>query len=360
VIIAGAKPLGNCAEMAKKARLAPPAVPPGPVAHRSGKPSSMLDTHVVYCGDNLETLAKLPAGCVDSIYIDPPFNSNRNYEVFWGETKAPLCAPSRTATPARRPTPPCGPAVLSSPACRRRRAAYYYFDGHASHNVKAMLNEILGGNSFVDELTGKRRSAHNDAKRPYILPFVLAVIVVCVLTGCIPGDHARVGGGKRPESLIGPPGSNRPLQLSHSTRRDVIALLGPPQYGTADGRTAVFPYEIRAGKLLVPLPEYNDVYASRYFVVRFGSSGTAESYKVYSQLEDIPEHKRDQLRQLTTWPDEIRFRPGGAGPEPAPPLRSRPGRPTPVCDLDRDAAAGRMQSRATRTACSPTTGQVKQ
>jgi hypothetical protein len=24
---------------------------------------------------------------VDLIYIDPPFNSNRNYEVFWGETK---------------------------------------------------------------------------------------------------------------------------------------------------------------------------------------------------------------------------------------------------------------------------------
>ncbi|MCH7526139.1 MAG: hypothetical protein IID39_01760, partial [Planctomycetes bacterium] len=23
--------------------------------------------------------------CVDLIYIDPPFNSNRNYEVFWGE-----------------------------------------------------------------------------------------------------------------------------------------------------------------------------------------------------------------------------------------------------------------------------------
>jgi 16S rRNA G966 N2-methylase RsmD len=29
----------------------------------------------------------LPAACVDLIYIDPPFNSNRNYEVFWGETK---------------------------------------------------------------------------------------------------------------------------------------------------------------------------------------------------------------------------------------------------------------------------------
>jgi hypothetical protein len=43
-------------------------------------PSSLLDTRVVYCGDNLEQFAKLPDACVDLIYIDPPFNSNRNYE----------------------------------------------------------------------------------------------------------------------------------------------------------------------------------------------------------------------------------------------------------------------------------------
>ena len=48
--------------------------------------SPLLDTRVVYCGDNLEQLAKLPDACVDLIYIDPPFNSNRNYEVFWGES----------------------------------------------------------------------------------------------------------------------------------------------------------------------------------------------------------------------------------------------------------------------------------
>jgi len=51
------------------------------------KPSALLDTRVIYCGDNLEQLAKLPDACVDLIYIDPPFNSNRNYEVFWGENK---------------------------------------------------------------------------------------------------------------------------------------------------------------------------------------------------------------------------------------------------------------------------------
>jgi DNA modification methylase len=51
------------------------------------KSSVLVDTRVVYCGDNLEQLKKLSDACVDLIYIDPPFNSNRNYEIFWGETK---------------------------------------------------------------------------------------------------------------------------------------------------------------------------------------------------------------------------------------------------------------------------------
>ncbi len=28
-----------------------------------------------------------PQNCVDLIYIDPPFNSNRNYEVFWNDNR---------------------------------------------------------------------------------------------------------------------------------------------------------------------------------------------------------------------------------------------------------------------------------
>jgi hypothetical protein len=39
---------------------------------RPQKSSVLLDTRVVYCGDNLEQLAKLPDACVDLIYIDPP------------------------------------------------------------------------------------------------------------------------------------------------------------------------------------------------------------------------------------------------------------------------------------------------
>ena len=54
-------------------------------APASGKPSALVDTRVIYCGDNLEQLKKFPDGCADLIYIDPPFNSNRNYEVFWSK-----------------------------------------------------------------------------------------------------------------------------------------------------------------------------------------------------------------------------------------------------------------------------------
>ncbi|MGQ0792846.1 MAG: DNA methyltransferase [Deltaproteobacteria bacterium] len=36
-------------------------------------------------GDNLETLKQLDSDTVDLIYLDPPFFSNRNYEIIWGD-----------------------------------------------------------------------------------------------------------------------------------------------------------------------------------------------------------------------------------------------------------------------------------
>jgi len=73
--------------MARKASAKKPAPAPAARAATTRRPSALIDTRVIYCGDNLEQLAKLPDGCIDLIYIDPPFNSNRNYEVFWGESK---------------------------------------------------------------------------------------------------------------------------------------------------------------------------------------------------------------------------------------------------------------------------------
>ena len=72
----------------KKAQPAKPAAPP----RRAARPSALLDTRIIYCGDCVDQLARLPGGSVDRVYMWHRFptgesNSNRNYEVFWGETK---------------------------------------------------------------------------------------------------------------------------------------------------------------------------------------------------------------------------------------------------------------------------------
>ena len=53
------------------------------VTRPTQRPSALVDTRLIYCGDNLKQLKKLPDSCVDLSYIDLPFNSSRNYEIFW-------------------------------------------------------------------------------------------------------------------------------------------------------------------------------------------------------------------------------------------------------------------------------------
>jgi adenine-specific DNA-methyltransferase len=129
------------------------------------KPSPLIDTRVIYCGDNLEQLRKLPEACVDLIYIDPPFNSNRNYEVFWGETKEKRAFEDRHASTQvyiEFMRPRC---VELHRVLKKTGSFYYHCDWHASHYVKVMLDQIFGENQFQNEIVWKRSSAHSDSKR---------------------------------------------------------------------------------------------------------------------------------------------------------------------------------------------------
>ena len=49
--------------------------------------SPHLKTNVIYCGDCLNVMKKIPDNSVDLIYLDPPFFSKRNYEDFWVKDK---------------------------------------------------------------------------------------------------------------------------------------------------------------------------------------------------------------------------------------------------------------------------------
>jgi len=126
------------------------------------KPSALLDTRIVYCGDNLEQLAKLPPASVDLIYIDPPFNSNRNYEVFWGETKEKRAFEDRhesTKAYIDYMRPRC---LQLARVLKKTGSFFYHCDWHASHYVKVMLDQIFGENNFVNEIVWKRSDAKSD------------------------------------------------------------------------------------------------------------------------------------------------------------------------------------------------------
>ena len=46
-----------------------------------------FQTGLLYCGDKLSVIAKLPRESIDLIYIDPPFLSSRSYEIIFGDTR---------------------------------------------------------------------------------------------------------------------------------------------------------------------------------------------------------------------------------------------------------------------------------
>ncbi|MBI5763763.1 MAG: restriction endonuclease [Planctomycetes bacterium] len=129
------------------------------------RPSALIDTRVIYCGDNLEQLAGLPDSCIDLVYIDPPFNSNRNYEVFWGETKEKRAFEDRHASTQAY-------IDYMRPRCQQLARVlkptgsfYYHCDWHASHYVKVMLDQIFGENHFSSEIVWKRTTTKSDYRQ---------------------------------------------------------------------------------------------------------------------------------------------------------------------------------------------------
>jgi DNA modification methylase len=125
-----------------------------------------METNVIYCGDNVEVLPKyIDPDSVDLIYIDPPFNTSRKYEVFWGE------AVERRAFDDRY-----GNAMAYLEWMRPRLAQlyrvlkstgsfYYHCDWHASHYIKVELDRVFGANNFVNEIIWKRQTAHSDYRQ---------------------------------------------------------------------------------------------------------------------------------------------------------------------------------------------------
>ena len=161
----------------------------------------------LYYGDNLDVLRRreyFPDECVDLIYLDPPFNSNRSYNVLfksegadsqaqitafedtwhWGETAEAtyddliIHAPSQVSNAVeaimnliQRNQMMAYLVMMTARLVELHRvlkptgSLYLHCDPTASHYLKIVLDTIFGAENFRNHITWKRTSAHNNAKK---------------------------------------------------------------------------------------------------------------------------------------------------------------------------------------------------
>jgi site-specific DNA-methyltransferase (adenine-specific) len=164
--------------------------------------------NTLYYGDNLDILRNyIPDESVDLIYLDPPFNSNRTYNVLFkdesGEQSASQIAAfedtwhwdlNTESIYKELVTSPEIPSQVSSMIAALRDfigtnqmmayltnmtirlvelhrilkstgSLYLHCDPTASHYLKIVLDAVFGIDNFKNEIIWKRTSAHSSAKR---------------------------------------------------------------------------------------------------------------------------------------------------------------------------------------------------
>jgi DNA modification methylase len=106
-----------------------------------------LETGVLYCGDNLERLAQFPAECIDLVYLDPPFFSNRHYEVIWGDEAEVRSFEDRWEGGIQVYVAWMRERVLELyRVLKPTGSIYLHCDWHAAHYLKQMLDDVFGAN----------------------------------------------------------------------------------------------------------------------------------------------------------------------------------------------------------------------
>ncbi|MYF65882.1 MAG: site-specific DNA-methyltransferase [Chloroflexi bacterium] len=162
----------------------------------------------LYFGDNLDILrVEVPDESVDLIYLDPPFNSNRTFNLLFREASGEGSAAQIQAFDdtwhwdieserAYREVVTDGPRKLADLLQAMRSflgqnemmayltmmaqrmvelhrvlkptgSIYLHCDPTASHYLKLLMDAVFGVKNFRNEITWKRTISHNDAKRNF-------------------------------------------------------------------------------------------------------------------------------------------------------------------------------------------------
>lgn len=127
---------------------------------------SYFQTNTIYCGDCKDVLRKFPNECVDLIYADPPFFSNRHYEVIWSDGYELLAFEDRWKGGINNYVEWMNERLTECYRILKTTGSMYlHCDSHASHYLKVDMDRIFGDNNFRNEIIWKRSDAHSDAKQ---------------------------------------------------------------------------------------------------------------------------------------------------------------------------------------------------
>lgn len=114
---------------------------------------SEIETNLIYCGDNLEILAKFPENSVDLIYADPPFFSNKNYEIIWGNGAELRAFGDRWKGGINVYIEWMKERIWQCwRVLKKTGSMYLHCDWHASHRLRVAMDEIFGEKNFQNEV----------------------------------------------------------------------------------------------------------------------------------------------------------------------------------------------------------------
>ncbi len=104
-------------------------------------------------GDNLDILKTLKDESVDLIYIDPPFFSNKKYEVIWGDEAEIRSFEDRWEGGVNVYVDWMKDRVKELHRVLKLKGSFYlHCDWHASHHLRVMLDEVFGAKHFQNEI----------------------------------------------------------------------------------------------------------------------------------------------------------------------------------------------------------------
>ena len=137
-------------------------------------------TNTIYRGDNLGIMRAMPDECVDLIYIDPPFFTQKNYKNIWGDRES-VFDYGDDFFDGFEDTKDFFERHIQSDAkglkaylewmrariveCHRilkkTGSFYLHLDHHAIHYMKIICDEIFGYGNFRNEIVWQRKIGKN-------------------------------------------------------------------------------------------------------------------------------------------------------------------------------------------------------